>query len=79
MYFCLSLFAVEVTKVTSWESELPLSYYEFKFCEPKEGKKPSHKGTNLGTVLEGIRPFTTPYEFRMQVRPSKPAGAMSCR
>jgi transmembrane 9 superfamily protein 2/4 len=53
--------------LTSFDTELPFEYYTMPFCKPEEGVKRVASTANPGTVLQGLRIETSPYNFTMKV------------
>jgi transmembrane 9 superfamily protein 2/4 len=54
---------VKVNAITSFESELPYSYYSLPFCKPEEGVRKTAE--NLGELLIGDQIENSPYKFQM--------------
>ncbi|CAB9511377.1 Transmembrane 9 superfamily member [Seminavis robusta] len=55
---------LKVNKMTSTQTQFPLDYYKFPFCQPTDGVKVDHE--NLGEFLEGDRIESSPYLLRMK-------------
>jgi transmembrane 9 superfamily protein 2/4 len=53
----------KVNAITSFDTELPYSYYSLPFCQPQDGVKKSAE--NLGELLMGDQIENSPYRFRM--------------
>ena len=64
----LSACAAQVSSLTSFDTELPYDYYSMPFCKPAGGVKKVANSANPGTILEGTRIETSPYNFTMKVR-----------
>eukprot|EP00798_Chlamydomonas_sp_ICE-L_P031785 gene31786-6982_t len=60
--------AVHVNSLSSFDTEMPFDYYSLPFCEPAGGPKPVREAANAGTLLQGLRIETSPYEFTMKVK-----------
>jgi transmembrane 9 superfamily protein 2/4 len=53
----------KVNAITSFDTELPYSYYSLPFYQPEDGVKKSAE--NLGELLMGDQIENSPYKFRM--------------
>ena len=63
----------------SFDTELPFDYYSLPFCTPAGGVQKSTSSVNPGTILSGLRMFSSPYEFKINVRlPSFLTRAIQC-
>ncbi|XP_078443354.1 endomembrane protein 70 protein family [Wolffia australiana] len=61
--------SVKVNSLTSFETEMPFSYYSLPFCRPEGGVHDSAE--NLGEILMGDRIESSPYTFRMNTNESE--------
>ncbi|CAL9071227.1 unnamed protein product, partial [Musa textilis] len=59
---------VKVNSLTSFETELPFSYYSLPYCQPQDGIKKSAE--NLGELLMGDQIDNSPYLFHVNVNES---------
>ncbi|CAL9189128.1 unnamed protein product [Musa hybrid cultivar] len=59
---------VKVNSLTSFETELPFSYYSLPYCQPQDGIKKSAE--NLGELLMGDQIDNSPYQFHVNVNES---------
>ena len=58
-----------MNSIVSFDTELPFEYYSLPFCTPAGGVQKSTASVNPGTILSGLRMFSSPYEFKVNVRP----------
>ncbi|KAI8474011.1 MAG: hypothetical protein J3K34DRAFT_383427 [Monoraphidium minutum] len=59
---------VAVNSLTSFETDLPYNYYSLPFCRPPGGPRRVANAANLGTILQGLRIQTSPYDLKIMVK-----------